>query len=131
MIDAGADEHYIIFGVYNICGREHHHAEHAVVIYPGRAPPASGQEASTNPILTLNDRRRRRRILLYYRHLGDDQLRGVLLLLFTGLFTGYIPVIHPPNNFPRLTQAMAGDAPNFFDTPSLRTSVPHPETELW
>ena len=62
MIDAGADEHYIIFGVYNICGREHHHAEHAVVIYPGRAPPASGQEASTNPILTLNDRRRRRRI---------------------------------------------------------------------
>ena len=45
------------FVVFN--GRDRHRAEYALstgVIYPGRGPPASGQEASTNPILTLNDR---------------------------------------------------------------------------
>ena len=36
-------------------------------VHPGRHPPASGQEASSNPILALNGRWSRRRILhIYY-----------------------------------------------------------------
>ena len=35
-------------------------------LYPGRGSP-TGQEASSSPILTLNDQRQRKRILQYYR----------------------------------------------------------------